>query len=164
MALALHQNYFLLQAHVIKFSTAVTTNQQKAKFYRQKKVRWCRAMQFQHFPRENVIFKNARISIPTTQLASVREIPKSEANLPSDEKVGFSRNLENGLRKCQLPRPLIIAVPSDEGAVPQSTHDAAVPPMMLMCHPAQPKLRYHRTSMQSFCATMHRWICCCSAN
>ena len=32
---------------------------------------------------------------------SVREIPKSEANLPSDGKVVFSRNLENKLGKCQ---------------------------------------------------------------
>ena len=31
----------------------------------------------------------------------VREIPKSEANLPSDGKVGFPRNLETELGKCQ---------------------------------------------------------------
>ena len=31
----------------------------------------------------------------------VREIPKSEANLPSDGKVGFSRNLKSELGKCQ---------------------------------------------------------------
>ena len=54
-------------------------------------------MPFQHFPKEHMIFKTARISIPT----GVREIPKSEANLPSDEKVGFSRNLENELH-CQI--------------------------------------------------------------
>ena len=33
-----------------------------------KKVRWCRAIPFQHFPRETVIFKNARISILTTRV------------------------------------------------------------------------------------------------
>ena len=33
-----------------------------------KKVRWCRAIPFQHFPKENVIFKTARISIPTTRV------------------------------------------------------------------------------------------------
>ena len=29
---------------------------------------WCRAIPFQHFPKENVIFKAARISIPTTRV------------------------------------------------------------------------------------------------
>ena len=35
-----------------------------------KKVVWCRAMQFHHFPKEIVILKNARISnsIPTTRV------------------------------------------------------------------------------------------------
>ena len=83
VALALHQNNSLLQAHVIKFSTAVTTNQRKTKFDRQNKVRWCRAIPFQHFPKEklNVIFKNARISIPTTRVFGkyprVRQIGKA---------------------------------------------------------------------------------------
>jgi len=57
-------------------------------------------MQFHQFPKEIVIFKTDRISIPTT--VSVREIPKSEANLLSDEKVIFSRNLESKLGKCQV--------------------------------------------------------------
>ena len=30
------------------------------------KVRWCRVVPFKHFPKENVILKNARISILTT--------------------------------------------------------------------------------------------------
>ena len=54
-------------------------------------------MPFQHFPMENVIFKTARISIPT----GVREIPKSEENLPADGNVGVSQNLEDELGKCQ---------------------------------------------------------------
>ena len=55
-----------------------------------------------------VIFKNAQISIPTT-CTSVREIPKSEATLPSDETVVFSLEIWHVLR------PLIIAVPSVGG-------------------------------------------------
>ena len=56
-------------------------------------------MPFQHFPQENVIFQ--KCSDFDSDDTSVREIPKSEANLPSDGKVGFSRNLENELGKCQ---------------------------------------------------------------
>ena len=46
-------------------------------------------MPIHHFPKETVIFKNAPISILTTRVS------KSEANLLSDAKVDFSRNLEN---------------------------------------------------------------------
>ena len=55
-------------------------------------------MQFHHFPKEIVIFKNAQISIPTARVFGMNQkIPKSEAkfNLPSDEKVDFIRNLGN---------------------------------------------------------------------
>ena len=41
---------------------------------------------------------------------TVREIPKSEANLPSDGKVGFFS--KPGKLIGEVPRPLIIAVPS----------------------------------------------------
>ena len=77
----------------------VTSNQRKTPFDRQNKIRWCRAIQFQHFPKENMIYKNDRIPIPTTGVFG--KFPKSEANLPSDGKVDFSRNLENELGKCQ---------------------------------------------------------------
>ena len=57
-------------------------------------------MPFQHFPKENDFQKCSDFDSDDT---SVWEIPKSEANLPSDAygKVGFSRNLENELGKCQ---------------------------------------------------------------
>ena len=52
-----------------------------------KKVRWCRAMLFQHFPKENVIFKNARISIPTTRVFGI--YPRVRQICPQMEKSIF---------------------------------------------------------------------------
>ena len=73
VALALHQNHFLF--YVIKFSTmsSVTTNQDRQQLAVTKTVRyqWCRAISlnntnFQHFPKENMIFKNAWVLILMT--------------------------------------------------------------------------------------------------
>ena len=65
-----------------------------------KKVRWCRAIiTISAFPWGKRDFQNC--SDCDSDDTSVREIPKSEANLPSDGKVGFSRNLKNELGKCQ---------------------------------------------------------------
>ena len=50
-----------------------------------KKVRWCRAIPFQHFPKENVIFKNARISIPTTRVFG--KYPRVRHICPQMEKL-----------------------------------------------------------------------------
>ena len=52
-----------------------------------KKVRWCRAMPFQHFPKENVIFKTARISIPTTRVFG--KYPRVRQICPQMEKLIF---------------------------------------------------------------------------
>ena len=52
-----------------------------------KKVRWCRAIPFQHFPKENVIFKNARISIPTTRVFG--KYPRVRQICPQMEKLAF---------------------------------------------------------------------------
>ena len=52
-----------------------------------KKVRWCRAIPFQHSPKGNVIFKNARISIPTTQVFG--KYPRMRQICPQMEKVFF---------------------------------------------------------------------------
>ena len=52
-----------------------------------KKVRWCRAIPFQHFPKENVIFKNARISIPTTRVFG--KYPRVRQICPQMEKLVF---------------------------------------------------------------------------
>ena len=72
----------------MKLSTVVTTNQRKKTLERQKCFGWCGAMQFHDFPKEIVILKNARIPIPTTRAfwkyPSARQIPKREANLPSE--------------------------------------------------------------------------------
>ena len=51
------------------------------------KVRWCRAMPFQHFSKENVIFKNARISIPTTRVFG--KCPRVRQICPQMEKLVF---------------------------------------------------------------------------
>ena len=59
----------------------------------------CGAIPFQHFPKINMIFK--KCSDFNSSDTSVREIPMSEAKMTSDRKVGFSRNLENELWKCQ---------------------------------------------------------------
>ena len=93
LALALFRLLF-----VIKFSTAVTTNHSQATCNRQKQIRWCRAISFQHFPTENVIFQ--KCSHLDSDDTSVREIPKSEANRSSDGTV-FLYLLSRGL-KCQL--------------------------------------------------------------
>ena len=53
-----------------------------------KKVWWCRAIQFQHFPKKNVIFKNARISIPTTRVLG--KYPRVRQICPQMEKLIFS--------------------------------------------------------------------------
>ena len=52
-----------------------------------KTVRWCRAIQFQHFPKENVISKNAQISIPTTRM--FRKCPRVRQMCPQMEKLFF---------------------------------------------------------------------------
>ena len=52
-----------------------------------KKVRWCRAIQFHHFPKENAIFKNARISIPTTRV--FRKYPRVRQIWPQMENLIF---------------------------------------------------------------------------
>jgi hypothetical protein len=44
-------------------------------------------MPFQHFPKENVIFKNARISIPTTRVFG--KYPRVRQICPQMEKLGF---------------------------------------------------------------------------
>lgn len=52
-----------------------------------KKVRWCRAMPFQHFPKEIEIFKNARISVPTTRVFG--KYPRVRQICPQMEKLIF---------------------------------------------------------------------------
>ena len=52
-----------------------------------KQVRWCRAIPFQHFPKETMIFKNAQISIPTTQV--FRKYPIVRQICPQMEKLFF---------------------------------------------------------------------------
>ena len=44
-------------------------------------------MPFEHFPKENVIFKNARISIPTTRVFG--KYPRVRQIRPQMEKLGF---------------------------------------------------------------------------
>ena len=52
-----------------------------------KKVRWCRAMPFQHFPKEIGIFENARISVPTTRVFG--KYPRVRQICPQMEKLIF---------------------------------------------------------------------------
>ena len=52
-----------------------------------KKVRWCRAMPFQHFPKEIEIFKNAWISVPTTRVFG--KYPRVRQICPQMEKLIF---------------------------------------------------------------------------
>ena len=56
-------------------------------------------MSFHHFPKKTVIF-NKCLDFDSGD-TSVREISKSDANLLSDGKVDFSRNLENELGKSK---------------------------------------------------------------
>ena len=74
-----------------------------------KKVTWCRAIPFQHFPKENVIFKSARIniSIPTTR--AFGKYPRVRQICPQMEMLFFSKP---GKWIGEVPRPLIIAGPS----------------------------------------------------
>ena len=46
-------------------------------------------MQFHHFPKENVIFKNARISIPTTRSRVFRKYPRVRKIYPQMKKLIF---------------------------------------------------------------------------
>ena len=52
-----------------------------------RKVRWCRAMPFQHFHKVNVIFKTARISIPMTRVFG--RYPRVRQICPQMEKLFF---------------------------------------------------------------------------
>ena len=54
-----------------------------------KKVRWCRAIPFRHFPEENVIFKNARISIRIATTRVFWKYPRARQSCPQTEKLVF---------------------------------------------------------------------------
>ena len=66
MALALHQNHFYYKPMLSSSARQLQLTKERQHLTVRKKVRWCRSIPFQHFPKENVIFKNTRISIPTT--------------------------------------------------------------------------------------------------
>ena len=63
-----------------------------------KKVRWCRAIPFRHFPKENVIFKIARISIPMTRVFG--KYPRVRQICPQMETLVFFETWEINSNHC----------------------------------------------------------------
>ena len=103
LAMALHQSHFYDEPILSSSARWLQLTTERQHLTVRKKVRWCRAIPFQHFPKETVDHDARdfqKCSDFDSDYTSVREIPKSEVNLPSDGKGVSSRNLENELGKC----------------------------------------------------------------